>query len=43
VIRSKTAKLFEAASQLGALLAGADEAGSKLRANMAAPSAPPSS
>jgi octaprenyl-diphosphate synthase len=27
VIRSKTAKLFEAAAQLGALIAGADEAG----------------
>ncbi|MCA1324436.1 octaprenyl diphosphate synthase [Herbaspirillum sp. alder98] len=27
VIRSKTAKLFEAASQIGALIAGADEAG----------------
>jgi octaprenyl-diphosphate synthase len=27
VIRSKTAKLFEAAGQIGALIAGADEAG----------------
>jgi octaprenyl-diphosphate synthase len=43
VIRSKTAKLFEAAAELGALMAGATMSRSPLPANMAARSAPPSS